>query len=82
LVKEKVKEVILIGEAKSLIGNAISGCAKITEAPSLEVAVKTAFQSAASGDTVLFSPMCSSFDMFTNYEERGRAFKKIVLGLK
>ena len=45
---------------------------------SLEAAVHEAERHAAPGDTVLLSPACSSFDMFENYEERGRAFKDLV----
>ena len=48
---------------------------------SLEAAVERAFRLARSGDTVLFSPMSSSFDMFENYKVRGNAFKRIVEAL-
>jgi len=82
LVKEKAREVILIGEASPIIKEALSGCTVISEVGSLDEAVKRASLSASPGDTVLFSPMCSSFDMFTNYEERGKAFKKAVSKLK
>ena len=44
----------------------------------LEEAVQKAYNFASPGDCVLLSPMCSSFDMFTSYEERGRVFKEIV----
>jgi UDP-N-acetylmuramoylalanine--D-glutamate ligase len=81
LIHKKVKEVILIGEARDKIKNALSGFLAIQEAPSLEGAVRLAFSKAKSGDCVLLSPMCSSFDMFTDFEERGRVFKKAVFAL-
>lgn len=74
----KVKEAILIGEAKKKIKDAIKGRLNVSEAVTLEEAVDKAFNKAEPGDCVLFSPMCSSFDMFSNYEERGMTFKKIV----
>lgn len=80
--RHKVKEVILIGEAKDKIRQAIGAALAVDEAVSLEEAVNKAFSKASSGDCVLLSPMCSSFDMFSDYEERGRAFKKAVYGLR
>ena len=47
----------------------------------LGAAVERAFRIAKAGDTVLFSPMCSSFDMFENYKARGNAFKQAVEAL-
>jgi len=78
LIREKARVVILIGEAKEKIKNALGGFLSIEEAPTLEEAVKLAFSQAKSGDCVLLSPMCSSYDMFLNYEERGNCFKKAV----
>ncbi len=75
---DKVKRAILIGEAASIIKEALAGGLPIDEASSLEDAVRKAFAAACPGDTVLLSPMCSSYDMFCDYEERGRVFKKIV----
>jgi UDP-N-acetylmuramoylalanine--D-glutamate ligase len=77
----KVKEVILIGQAKEEIKKVFIGHLPIREASTLEEAVRISFAKAQSGDCVLFSPMCSSFDMFSDYEERGRVFKKAVLNL-
>jgi UDP-N-acetylmuramoylalanine--D-glutamate ligase len=74
----KVKEVILIGEARKKIADALAGQVPLSEAGTLEEAVRKAFAKAAPGDCVLLSPMCSSFDMFSSYEERGRVFKDIV----
>ncbi|MDD5731069.1 MAG: cyanophycin synthetase, partial [Candidatus Omnitrophica bacterium] len=76
--KLKVKKAILIGEARQIIKDALAGALPVEEADSLQEAVNKAFKSALPGDCVLLSPMCSSFDMFTDYEDRGRIFKKIV----
>jgi len=81
LARKKVKEVILIGEAKKKIASAFKGALSIDEAATLEEAVAKAFSKARAGDCVLLSPMCSSFDMFSSYEERGNIFKKAVYGL-
>jgi UDP-N-acetylmuramoylalanine--D-glutamate ligase len=81
LVGKKVKKAVLIGEAKEKIKQAFGGVIPLAEAATLPEAVSLAFQSAEEGDCVLFSPMCKSFDMFTDYEERGRVFKKAVSGL-
>ncbi len=78
----KVKEAVLIGQAREKIGNVFKGKIPFEEAVSLEEAVKKAFSKAQPGDCVLLSPMCSSFDMFSSYEERGRVFKEIVYNLK
>lgn len=74
----KVKQVILIGEAKEKISRDINGEFPVEMAASLEDAVNKAYACALPGYCVLFSPMCSSFDMFKDYEDRGRVFKKIV----
>jgi len=79
--RKKVREVILIGEARNTIRNALSGALKLEEAESLQEAVEKAFSKARKGDCVLLSPMCSSFDMFANYEERGKVFKETVAAL-
>lgn len=78
----KVKEVVLIGEARKKIAGAFAGALPYQEAATLEAAVEAAFKAASPGDTVLLSPMCSSFDMFSDYEERGRVFKQAVNDLK
>lgn len=79
--KNKVKQIILIGEAQEEIAAALKNTFAIENAATLKDAVQRAFILAKPGYTVLFSPMCSSYDMFTDYEERGRVFKKIVLNL-
>lgn len=81
LMQKKAKEAILIGEAKDKIKEALMGGLPIHEVSTLEEAVSLAFSKAKPGDCVLLSPMCSSFDMFSSYEERGEVFKKAVYEL-
>jgi UDP-N-acetylmuramoylalanine--D-glutamate ligase len=81
LARKKVKKAILIGEAKEKIKDAFKGTLSVEDAATLEEAVRNAFSFAQPGDCVLLSPMCSSYDMFSDYEERGRVFKKAVLDL-
>jgi len=82
LVRGKVKAVVVVGEAAERIAAAWEGVMPIQRAASFEEAVSAAFRQARSGDCVLFSPMCKSFDMFTDYEHRGRTFKDLVAQLK
>ena len=79
--KNKVKQAFLIGEAKDIIAADLEGAFPIDKVNTLKEAIIRAFESAKPGDHILFSPMCSSFDMFKDYEQRGEAFKKIVLDL-
>jgi UDP-N-acetylmuramoylalanine--D-glutamate ligase len=78
---KRIKEVILIGEAKEKIRAALEKKLLLDEALTLQEAVHKAYSKAKAGDCVLLSPMCSSFDMFRNYEERGMVFKQAVLDL-
>ena len=79
--KNKVKAVVLIGEAREKIRGSVGDIVKTKKADSLEEAVINARNMAKSGESVLLSPMCASFDMFDDYKHRGRVFKKIVKGL-
>lgn len=74
----KVKHVLLIGEASERIAAAIDDRFLVTRTPSLEDAVREGAALGEPGDVVLLSPACASFDMFDNYEHRGRVFKKAV----
>ena len=80
-VSRRVKRVILIGEASPLLQQAWAAVATMTEAASLREAVDAAAQGASSGDVVLLSPACASFDMFADYQDRGRQFKALVHAL-
>jgi UDP-N-acetylmuramoylalanine--D-glutamate ligase len=82
LMRDKVKGVFLIGEARTKMTAAFKGLVPVEEAESLQEAVRLAFNNARRGYTVLLSPMCSSFDMFSDYEDRGRQFKKATRELK
>ncbi len=78
LVRTKVKKMLAIGEAREKLKRTFEGVVEIEECATLESAVKKAKETASQGDCVLLSPMCASFDMFADYEERGRRFKEIV----
>jgi len=82
LIAERVKGMALIGEATERIWGALGGLTETVKCNALEEAVQWAFSRARSGDVVLLSPACSSFDMFENYQERGKRFKAIVKELK
>jgi len=74
----KARAVVLLGEARDRMARELAGAAPITVAGSLPQAVRAAAEAARKGDAVVFSPACSSFDMFRNFEERGEAFRKAV----
>jgi len=80
-IRKKVKGIILIGEAAEKIRSVFKRLTALDEAGSMEEAVDKAFHKAKPGDCVLLSPMCPSFDMFLDYEDRGRRFKEAVYGL-
>lgn len=82
MVRKKVRGLVLIGEAKDRIKNFLGGDVKTYDADTLSEAVKIARGIAKAGMAVLLSPMCSSFDMFKDYKERGEVFKEAVRNLK
>ncbi len=82
LVKERVKALVLIGEAKEKIKRSLGDLTETVVASDMRDAVHKASMIAKRGDTVLLSPGCASFDMFRDFEERGRVFKEIVRELK
>ena len=77
-IKDKVRLLILIGKAREKIEKAVGDLTETLVAASLEDAVNIASYKAESGDVVLLSPACASFDMFKNFEDRGRVFKEAV----
>lgn len=82
LVKERVEHMILIGEAKEIIGKALGHLTDTRAAGTLDEAVELAHRLTAPGGVVLFSPACSSFDMFRNYEERGERFASLARAIE
>jgi UDP-N-acetylmuramoylalanine--D-glutamate ligase len=81
LIRERVKKLIAMGEAREKILKALGGLTQTGETGTLDEAVSLAHESAAPGDIVLLSPGCSSFDQFTDYAERGEAFVNAVEAL-
>jgi UDP-N-acetylmuramoylalanine--D-glutamate ligase len=81
-VEEKVRHVVLIGEASGAIKRVLVENALIHDARDMDEAVEISSTLAKDGWVVLLSPMCSSFDMYKNYKERGNKFKEAVKKLK
>lgn len=81
LIRQRVKRLILIGEAAPLIAAAMEGYDAVDRAGSLREAVEIAAAGATAGDVVLLSPACASFDMFVDYQDRGHQFKTLVRAL-
>ncbi len=82
LVRERVKHLVLIGQAAGKIREALSGTTEISQTGSMQEAVSACHRIAKAGDVVLLAPACASFDMFQDYEHRGRVFKDAVRSLK
>lgn len=80
-VRRRVTHLILIGEAAPRLHEVLRECRHISRAPSLRAAVEEASGVAAAGSVVLLSPACASFDMFADYQDRGRQFKQLVNAL-
>ncbi|MCS6916508.1 MAG: UDP-N-acetylmuramoyl-L-alanine--D-glutamate ligase [Chitinophagales bacterium] len=79
LVRKKVKALVCLGADNRKLHEAFSTCVDlIVNTNNMRDAVKAAFHLSAPGDCVLLSPACASFDLFENYEERGRQFKENV----
>ncbi len=80
-VRQKVKHMLLIGEAKDTMARAFLAFTDVETLDTLQDAVSRAASLAVPGDAVLLSPACASFDMFSSYAERGDVFKQSVLRL-
>jgi UDP-N-acetylmuramoylalanine--D-glutamate ligase len=82
VVRKKVKAVVCLGkDNKKIVDSFRDKVPTIVETTSMEEAVRSAYYLATKGDTVLLSPACASFDLFNNYEDRGRQFKLAVRNL-
>jgi UDP-N-acetylmuramoylalanine--D-glutamate ligase len=82
LVKQKVRAIVCLGKDNSKLIRAFKEIVPtIVETSSMHEAVRSAYYLAKNGDTVLLSPSCASFDLFDNYEDRGRQFKACVRNL-
>ena len=82
LVREKVKAIVCLGVDNTKIINAFNNVVDVmVETTSMSEAVQLAQRLAEKGDSVLLSPACASFDLFENYEDRGRQFKQAVHNL-
>ena len=82
LVRNKVKAIVCLGEDVKKIHAAFEGIVNdIIDTKSMKEAVKTAYYLGSKGDNILLSPACASFDLFDNYEQRGRQFKLAVRSL-
>jgi UDP-N-acetylmuramoylalanine--D-glutamate ligase len=78
LVEDKVKAILLIGEASNKIRKDLIGTTTFYNCGNIENAIDKAYKVSTAGDTILLSPACASFDQFKNFEERGNAFKRLV----
>jgi UDP-N-acetylmuramoylalanine--D-glutamate ligase len=77
-VKQKVRRLVLFGAAKEIIASALGSLTETVMVENIQSALQDAAAHARSGDVVLLSPACSSFDQFRNYAERGKVFKTLV----
>ena len=81
MVKKKVKTIVCIGKDNSKLIEAFGDMATIIEVDNMRDAVYNAYKSGEKGDAILLSPSCASFDLFEDYEDRGRQFKEAVRNL-
>ena len=78
LVEEKVKKIYAIGSSADKVFNFFHKIVKVEMKPSMEDVIMSSAKEAREGEIVLLSPACASFDMYNNYEHRGKVFKEAV----
>jgi UDP-N-acetylmuramoylalanine--D-glutamate ligase len=82
LIRERVKALVLLGESRDLLARIWGGLAPLHLAADMADAVRQAWHLARPGEVVLLSPACASFDMFTDYAQRGEVFQRLVRELR
>jgi UDP-N-acetylmuramoylalanine--D-glutamate ligase len=78
LINERVKALVLLGETRERLARVWKGLAPICQVNTMAEAVRRAYDLARPGEVVLLSPACASFDMFTDYAQRGETFQRLV----
>jgi UDP-N-acetylmuramoylalanine--D-glutamate ligase len=81
LVMERVKCAVLYGQAREIIASSWKNFNRVHKKADFRQAVRTAFEKSTAGDLILLSPMCTSFDQFSSFEQRGEAFKQVFQDL-
>jgi len=81
LVKKNVKKIYAVGSSAEKVNDFFNGIVEVEIKNSFEDCVATVRKEAKQNEIVLLSPACASFDMFKNYEHRGKVFKKLVNNL-
>jgi UDP-N-acetylmuramoylalanine--D-glutamate ligase len=81
LVQKNVRAIVAMGESAEKVEKTLSPLKPVRRADSIDEAVLAAQRFAQTGDVVLLSPACASFDWFENYEQRGKVFKELVKNL-
>jgi len=82
LIKQRVKYIVAVGASKNEVNDFFKNHIEVKVSDSFEDAVRLSYEGAVKGDIVLFSPSYKSFDMFENYEQRGKVFKNLVNNLE